>query len=59
MVDNLIAYINDTRNPYRQVASTLGIEEPSLAFQIGEFNRLQVQRETLLKTTTRVKPAGG
>jgi capsular exopolysaccharide synthesis family protein len=56
VVDNLIAYISDNRNPYRQVASTLGIEEPSLAFQIGEFNRLQVQRETLLKTTTRSNP---
>jgi len=56
VVDNLIAYINDTRSPYRQVASTLGIEEPSLALQIGEFNRLQVQRETLLKTTTRSNP---
>ncbi len=56
VVDNLIAYINDTRNPYRQVASTLGIEEPSLGLQIGEFNSLQVQRETLLKTTTRANP---
>ena len=56
VIDNLIAYISDIRSPYRQVASTLGIEEPSLAVQIGEFNRLQVQRETLLKTTTRANP---
>lgn len=56
VVDNLIGYITDTRNPYRQVGSTLGIEEPSLAFQIGEFNRLQVERETILKTTTRTNP---
>ena len=56
VVDNLIAYINDTRNPYRQVGSTLGIEEPSLALQIGEFNKLQVERETLLQSTTRSNP---
>jgi capsular exopolysaccharide synthesis family protein len=56
VVDNLISYISETRNPYRQVASTLGIEEPSLLAQIGEFNKLQVQRETILKTTTRANP---
>jgi tyrosine-protein kinase Etk/Wzc len=56
VLDNLIAYINDTRNPYRQVGSTLGIDEPSLAIQMGEFNRLQVERETILKTTTRTNP---
>jgi len=55
-VDNLIAYITDTRNPYRQVGSILGIEEPSLMYQMGEFNRLQVERETILKTTTRTNP---
>ena len=56
VLDNLIAYINDTRNPYRQAGSTLGIDEPSLAIQMGEFNKLQVERETILKTTTRTNP---
>ncbi len=56
IVDNLITYITDTRNPYRQVGTILGIEEPSLANQVIEFNKLQVERETLLKTTTRANP---
>jgi capsular exopolysaccharide synthesis family protein len=56
LTDNLIRYISDDRNPYRQVGSVLGIEEPTLAFQISEFNKLQVERETLLKTTTRSNP---
>jgi capsular exopolysaccharide synthesis family protein len=56
IIDNLLGYIADNRTPYRQVGSTLGILEPSLNFQIGEFNKLQVQRETLLKTTTRANP---
>jgi len=56
IIDNLIRYISDNTSPYRQVASTLGIEEPSLALQIGEFNKLQVERETMLKTTTRTNP---
>lgn len=56
IIDNLISYIADTRSPYRQVASTLGIMEPSLNMQIAEFNKLQVQRETLLRTTTTANP---
>ena len=56
IVDNLITYVGDARNPYRQVGTILGIEEPSLASQIIEFNNLQVQRETLLKTTPRANP---
>ena len=56
VVDNLIAYIGDNSSPYRQVGSALGIAEPSLNAQITEFNGLQVQREMLLKTTTRSNP---
>jgi capsular exopolysaccharide synthesis family protein len=56
IVDNLISYVGDTRNPYRQVGTILGIEEPTLAAQVIEFNNLQVQRETILKTTTRSNP---
>ena len=56
LVDNLISYVSDNRTPYRQVGSILGIEEPSLQMQIGEFNKLQVERETMLKTTTRANP---
>jgi len=56
IVDNIINYIADNRNPYRQVGSVLGIEEPTLVLQINEFNKLQVQRETLLKSTTRANP---
>jgi tyrosine-protein kinase Etk/Wzc len=57
IVDNLINYISDNRSPYRQVASTLGISEPSLVYQMAEFNKLQVERETMLKTTSRTNPA--
>jgi capsular exopolysaccharide synthesis family protein len=56
LVENLIRYITDESQPYRQVGSLLGLQEPSLAAQINEFNRLQVERETMLKTTTRANP---
>jgi len=56
LVDNLIAYIDDNRNPYRQVGTLLTVEEPTVAQQIAEFNKLQVQRATLLPTTPRSNP---
>jgi capsular exopolysaccharide synthesis family protein len=55
-VNFLIRYIGDDSNPYRQVASFLNVDEPSLVLQINNFNGLQVQRETLLKTTTTANP---
>jgi tyrosine-protein kinase Etk/Wzc len=51
IVEFLINYINDMSNPYRIVPATLGIEEPSLIQQITSYNKLQLERETTLKTT--------
>ncbi len=59
LVDFLVNYLNDDRNLYRLGMSTLGLEEPILVAQIGEFNKLQVQRETLLKTTLPGNPMIG
>lgn len=56
VVDYLIRYITDKKNIYRLVPSTLGIDEPSLLQQIAEFNKLQLERETALKTTTEANP---
>jgi len=50
VVDILIGYINDGSNPYRMVPSTMGINEPTLVQQVTEFNKLQLDRETSLKT---------
>ncbi len=51
-VDLLINNLTDRKNPYRIVSSTLGIEEPAFIQQVIEYNRLQLERETALKTTT-------
>lgn len=56
VVEYLSNYVADKRNPYRQVSSTLGIEEPSLTGQVLEFNKLQLERETIIKTTTEANP---
>ncbi|MEP6726589.1 MAG: polysaccharide biosynthesis tyrosine autokinase, partial [Bacteroidota bacterium] len=56
VVDILSNYINDKTNPYRIVPSTMGIDEPTLIQQISEFNKIQLDRETSLKTTPASNP---
>jgi capsular exopolysaccharide synthesis family protein len=55
-VNYLLRLLSDSSQPDTQVASQLGIEEPTLLYQIQEFNRLQVQRQTLLRSTTESNP---
>lgn len=55
-VKYLSRYIADGKSPNRQVGAVLGIDEPSLAEQIRLFNNYQLERETLLKTTTPSNP---
>lgn len=56
VIDLLTRYLSDARNPYRQVSSTLGVEEPTLLQQVTEYNKLQLERETALKSTTPENP---
>lgn len=48
--DFLINYLSDQKNTYKKVSLTLGIEEPALLQLITEFNKLQIERETALKS---------
>jgi len=56
VIDIALGYISDTSIRYPIVASSLGIEEPAFLMQVAEFNRMLVQRETMLKTTPRANP---
>ena len=56
IVDYLDEYLTNPRNVNKMVPSNLGINEPSLNGQITEFNKLQLERETLLKNTTAENP---
>jgi capsular exopolysaccharide synthesis family protein len=56
VADQLINYINDQKNPFRLVPTSLGIVEPALIQQITEYNRLLMQRESLLLTTPEENP---
>jgi capsular exopolysaccharide synthesis family protein len=51
IVDWLLQYVGDKKNIYELVPTNLGIEEPALAQMVAEYNRLQLERESNLKTT--------
>lgn len=52
VLDWLLDYIQNSKNKYTIVPVILGIEEPALLQLIAEYNRLQLDRESNLKTTT-------
>lgn len=56
VIDHLIKYLSNEDNKYKIVSSMLGIEEPALLDQVTTFNRLQLERETALKTTAAANP---
>ena len=56
VVNWLLNYINDKSNTYELVPTNLGIEEPALLQLVTEYNRLQLQRESNLKTSTPDNP---
>lgn len=53
VVDWLLKYIDDAQNNYKTVPVNLGIVEPSLEQLIVEYNRVQLEREAMLKTVPR------
>jgi tyrosine-protein kinase Etk/Wzc len=56
VVDWLLDYIQSSKNMYNVVPTNLGIEEPALLQLIAEYNRLQLEREANLRTTTPNNP---
>ena len=52
----LQGYIKDRKNTHELVPINMGIEEPALANRISEYNRLQLERDNALKTTTPRNP---
>jgi tyrosine-protein kinase Etk/Wzc len=56
IVDLLLDYVGNAQNNYKTVPVNLGISEPSLLQLINEYNRIQVEREATLKTTSPGNP---
>lgn len=56
VIDYLVSYLQDKNTLYRAVPAMLGIEEPSLVQQISEYNKLQLERATAIKSTTPENP---
>ncbi len=56
-VANLLQqYINDPKKAHELVPINMGIAEPALTTRIGEYNRMQLERDNNLKTTTQNNP---
>lgn len=51
VLDMLINYINDPRNNDKLVPTNLGIEEPAISQFVVQYNQMELQRESNLKTT--------
>ena len=56
VVNWLLDYIQSSKNTYNVVPTNLGIEEPALLQLITEYNKLQLDRESNLRTTTPNNP---
>jgi tyrosine-protein kinase Etk/Wzc len=52
----LLTYISDKKNEYELVPTVLGIEEPALLQLMAEYNKLQLERDANLKTTSANAP---
>jgi tyrosine-protein kinase Etk/Wzc len=55
VVDYLISYLKNEANAFK-TPSTLGIDEPALLQSILEYNRLQLERQSSLKTIPAANP---
>ncbi len=49
-------YINDPKKAHELVPINMGIEEPALSARISEYNKMQLERDNNLKTTTQNNP---
>lgn len=52
----LLTYVSDKKNEYSLVPTNLGIEEPALLQLMAEYNKLQLERDANLKTTSATSP---
>ncbi|MBS1604102.1 MAG: polysaccharide biosynthesis tyrosine autokinase [Bacteroidetes bacterium] len=56
ILDYLDNYLQDTKNGFRPVPVNLGIIEPVLMGSITEYNKMQLERESNLATTSAQNP---
>ena len=56
IVSWLIQYLENPRNSYQIIPTSLSIEEPAFLQLASEYNKVQLEREANLKTTTAMNP---
>jgi len=56
IVEYLLDYISNKKNSFELVPTNLGIEEPALLQLVSEYNRVQLERDKNVKTSTPTNP---
>jgi tyrosine-protein kinase Etk/Wzc len=56
IVDFLLKYVQDSKTVHELVPTNLGIDEPAVLQLVTEYNRMQLERENNIKTTTPTNP---
>jgi len=56
IINWLLEYVGNKKNIFELVPTPLGIEEPALLQLVTEYNKMQLEREANLKTTTAGNP---
>lgn len=57
LINNLATYINDENNKYQVIPSNVGLEDINTQALINNYNKLSLERSTLLRTAGEVNPA--
>lgn len=57
ILDYLTKYLGQEKNRFEVVPSTLGIQEPTLAPLILEYNKQQLAREAIIRSTGKLNPS--
>jgi tyrosine-protein kinase Etk/Wzc len=56
VVNWLLDYVGSKKNEHELVPTVLGIDEPALLLLIADYNKLQLQRDANLKTSSETNP---
>ena len=57
LVEDLLDYLNDSKNINEVIPSNIGLEDPNLKNIINQYNTLIIERKRLLRTSSENNPA--
>lgn len=57
LINNLSAYLNDDSNKYQVIPSNIGLTDQSTTSLINSYNKVALERSSLLRTASDINPA--